>query len=59
LTKNFKEMKMVAEYAAQLLVTPNYLNRIIKNITGFFVGHISGNALFWRQKECVDILLQV
>ena len=39
LDKNFKEKKMVAEYAAQLLVTPNYLNRIIKNITGFSAGH--------------------
>lgn len=39
LDKNFKEKKLVAEYAAQLLVTPNYLNRIIKNLTGFSAGH--------------------
>ena len=39
LDKNFKEKKMVAEYAAQLLVTPNYLNRIVKKITGFSAGH--------------------
>jgi len=39
LDKNFKEKKMVAEYAAQLLVTPNYLNRIVKNNTGFSAGH--------------------
>ena len=39
LDKNFKEKKMVAEYARQLLVTPNYLNRIIKKITGFSAGH--------------------
>jgi transcriptional regulator GlxA family with amidase domain len=39
LDKNFKEKKMVAEYAGQLLVTPNYLNRIVKKITGFSAGH--------------------
>jgi len=39
LDKNFKEKKMVAEYAAQLLVTSNYLNRIVKKITGFSAGH--------------------
>jgi AraC-like DNA-binding protein len=39
LDKNFKEKKMVAEYAAQLLVTPNYLNRIVKKITGYAAGH--------------------
>jgi len=39
LDKNFKEKKMVAEYAGQLLVTPNYLNRIVKKITGHSAGH--------------------
>ena len=39
LDKNFKEKKMVAEYAAQLFVTANYLNRIVKKITGFSAGH--------------------
>ena len=39
LNKSFKEKKMVAEYAAQLLVTPNYLNRIVKRNTGFSAGH--------------------
>ena len=39
LDKNYKEKKFVAEYAAQLLVTPNYLNRILKNITGFSAGY--------------------
>jgi len=35
LEKNYKEKKMVAEYAAELSVTPNYLNGIVKKITGF------------------------
>ena len=39
LDKNFKEKKMVSEYASQLLVTPNYLNRIVKKITGSSAGH--------------------
>ena len=38
LDKNFKEKKMVAEYASQLLVTPNYLNGIVKKNTGFSAG---------------------
>ena len=39
LDKNFKEKKMVAEYAEQLSVTPNYLNRIVKKHTSFSAGH--------------------
>jgi AraC family transcriptional regulator, transcriptional activator of pobA len=39
LDKEFKEKKMVAEYAAQLLVTPNHLNRVVKKITGMSAGH--------------------
>jgi AraC family transcriptional regulator, transcriptional activator of pobA len=39
LDKNYKEKKMVAEYAAELSVTPNYLNRVVKGITGISAGH--------------------
>jgi AraC family transcriptional activator of pobA len=39
LEKNFKEQKMVADYASMLSVTPNYLNEIIKKTTGFSAGH--------------------
>jgi AraC-like DNA-binding protein len=39
LDKSFKEKKMVAEYAQQLCVTPNYLNRIIKKSTGYSASH--------------------
>jgi len=39
LEKNFKEKKMVAEYAGELYVTPNYLNEIIKKITGYSAGY--------------------
>ena len=30
---------MVIDYASQLYVTPNYLNRIVKKITGFTASH--------------------
>lgn len=39
LEKNYKSQKMVSDYAAMLSVTPNYLNEIIKKITGFSAGH--------------------
>ena len=39
LDKNFREEKMVSSYAAQLFVTANYLNRIVKKITGYSAGH--------------------
>jgi len=35
LNDNFKEMRMVADYARQLAVTPNYLNESIKRSTGY------------------------
>jgi AraC family transcriptional activator of pobA len=37
---NYKEMKMVADYAARLYVTPNYLNGIVKKETGFSAGQL-------------------
>ena len=39
LDKHFKETKMVAEYAEQLSVTPNHLNRVVKKHTSFSAGH--------------------
>jgi YesN/AraC family two-component response regulator len=39
LEKKFKEKKMVADYAAELSITPNYLNGIIKKVTGFCAGY--------------------
>lgn len=35
LNTNFKEMRMVADYARELAVTPNYLNESIKKATGY------------------------
>jgi AraC family transcriptional regulator, transcriptional activator of pobA len=39
LDKNFKTEKMVSGYASLLLVTPNYLNEIIKKTTGYSAGY--------------------
>ena len=39
LDTKFKDEKMVADYAGHLLVTPNYLNRVVKKNTGFAAGH--------------------
>lgn len=39
LENNYKSQKMVSDYAAMLSVTPNYLNEIIKKLTGFSAGH--------------------
>ena len=39
LKKNFSSKKLVNDYALLLTVTPNFLNRIIKKITGFTTSH--------------------
>jgi len=39
LKKQFYTKKMVTDYASQLCVTPNYLNRIVKKMTGFAASH--------------------
>jgi AraC family transcriptional activator of pobA len=39
LKKNFISQKMVSDYAGQLFVTPNYLNRTVKKITDFTASH--------------------
>ena len=39
LEQNYRDKKMVADYAAMVFVTPNYLNEIIKRITGYSAGH--------------------
>jgi AraC-like DNA-binding protein len=39
LNSNFKAMRMVADYARQLSVTPNYLNESVKKATGYPASH--------------------
>ncbi|MGG5210613.1 helix-turn-helix domain-containing protein [Chryseobacterium sp. MIQD13] len=42
--QHFKQIKQVKDYAAQLNITPLYLNETVKDITGFV-------ASYWIQKE--------
>ncbi|MES1214772.1 MAG: helix-turn-helix transcriptional regulator [Bacteroidota bacterium] len=51
LDKKFKTHKMVSDYAAELLVTPNYLNEIIKKMTGFSAGHHIRNRVVLEAKR--------
>jgi AraC-like DNA-binding protein len=39
LDKNYKDHKMVSDYADQLSVTPNYLNEVVKKSTGQSAGY--------------------
>lgn len=39
LKQHFTTKKLVADYASDLCVTPNYLNRTVKKITGFTASH--------------------
>jgi AraC-like DNA-binding protein len=39
LKKHFTSMRMVSDYAKALNVTPNYLNQVIKKISGFSASH--------------------
>jgi len=48
LDRDFREKRMVADYAQQLSVTPNYLNRIVKKHTGYCAGH------FIRQRVVLE-----
>lgn len=53
LEHNFKEKKMVADYACKLCVTPNYLNRVIKKNTGFPARHhIKQRVLLEAKRLC-------
>lgn len=40
LEKNFQTERRVSEYASCLAVTPNYLNEVIKKMTGYSAGHV-------------------
>lgn len=37
--KNYITRRMVADYAAELAVTPNYLNEVVKKVSGFPASH--------------------
>lgn len=39
LKRHFTSKKLVSDYASELCVTPNYLNRTVKKITGYTASH--------------------
>jgi AraC family transcriptional regulator, transcriptional activator of pobA len=39
LEKNYTTKRMVTDYAADLVVTPNYLNEVVKKVSGFPASH--------------------
>ncbi len=39
LEKDFLKKKMVADYASELFISPNYLNEIVKRISGYTASH--------------------
>lgn len=39
LEKNYAQKRMVTDYAGELVVTPNYLNEVVKKISGFPASH--------------------
>jgi AraC family transcriptional regulator, transcriptional activator of pobA len=51
LYKNYKTQKMVSEYASALYVSPNYLNRIVKKISGFTARHHIFQAIVLEAKR--------
>lgn len=54
LDKHFKTEKMVAGYASLLMVTPNYLNEIIKKITGYSAGyHIRQRVILEAKRQAM------
>lgn len=53
--KNFKVKKMVSDYASNLCVTPNYLNRTVKKATGFTASyHIQQAVIMEAKKRAVS-----
>jgi AraC family transcriptional activator of pobA len=54
LEKEFLLMKMVSDYAGKLFLTPNYLNQIIKKLTGHSAGyHIRQRIVLEAKREAV------
>jgi AraC-like DNA-binding protein len=54
LDKNFREYKMVADYADRLSVTPNYLNEVVKKLTGQPAGyHIRQRVVTEAKRQAI------
>jgi YesN/AraC family two-component response regulator len=53
LEKDYVFKKQVKEYAGVLSVTPNYLNDVIKEISGFNAGYHIKHKIILEAKRCV------
>ena len=53
LTKDFGIKRMVADYAGQLFVTPNYLNEMVKKNTGYSAGYHIRQRIILEAKRMV------
>lgn len=54
LKKNFISKKQVADYASELCVTPNYLNKTVKKITGFTASyHIQQQIILEAKRQVI------
>ena len=54
LEKHFRAKKMVADYADMLAVTPNYLNEVVKKLTGVSAGcHIRKRIALEAKRQAV------
>ncbi len=51
LEKHFREMKMVADYARQLSVSPSYLNAAVKKTLGYPAGHLIRQRIVLEAKR--------
>lgn len=52
--KNFITKKLVSDYANDLCITPNYLNRIVKKISGFSASyHIQQQVIAEAKKQAI------
>lgn len=51
LKKHFATKKFVADYADELCITPNYLNSVVKKLTGFPVSHHIQQCIIMEAKR--------
>jgi len=49
--KHYKTKKLVSEYASELNLTPNYLNEIIKKVTGHSAGYLIRQRIVLEAKR--------
>jgi YesN/AraC family two-component response regulator len=50
-SRAYATKKMVADYASELMVTPNYLNQIVKRVSGFPASHHIQQYLIMEAKR--------